>query len=810
MTVLSSSYIMLVASLIGVKSQSPVVTDSGWSDFQCFVDAELEEYRQPLTIDDGKVDVYGELTIINDDYSLPSLVAAILQRDLYGVNVALWDFYQDAGTFVNFITNANERTVANHRGILKQDFVPPAFGLVRPFETLVSSQTTWAMQSEVVRDVKQEINDLGDGDECELFMDEWRAFTKDEVIGTMDNASMVVIPSRDDGSFACSQQHGCWHEDSTWYPPRCANGTGECMVLLQFLPEHDLELNRDLILNCNLSIVIKYMGSPRTHYGQTNFRTFYEGNYRVIFQLRSMDFVSADAFGWETIVLPADEAINDNQPVVRLFPEQPKNLESLSKVQRSLAFQANLEKSDIDWIHEKIFRATNDGSNDETKDIRMRAACDWVKSSGGKAKWQQWLLQDDGRCNDVDDHILQILDIWTADDLWIINWVDPKTEAHRKLAQSIDEAVMDSWTAVYLKRQCITDPKERNNVAVLIFGYSLAAFAAALLIVVTIATCIWWRQEIIMSSSLNLIAAQFMGALFALSVVLFSEIDMAGHCILRMYIVQIGCTLMFGPLVVKIWKLSAIHENIKLLRTTDITEKVQLVRIGIALLLITGFLFILTRIFPMEVRMSIVKGERTTMCEWDGSAETAYNVLLMVEALGLFIVARTAWCIQSVNPQHNEHKWTGSSLFGAVVIIIGYLIVGLWTMNSTTIIVRSMLISVLVMMVISLLMMPKFRIIWLDEDYQPDSFEHDSISFASSLLTKRDLKRMRSLLREQGYRVIKKDCKGNVVESSASGSGWSRGLSRGLTRLWGKRPRSSTNLSSELTEVSDVQVSVTR
>ena len=808
----NSSFMVFVLATLGVNSQSPVMTESKWSEFQCFNDEEIEQYHKVFNIDSTNLDINGEFSIISDDYTLRAYVASILQRELFGINVYLWDFYDDAATFVAFMAAVSSRTMAVHWGVLKKDVVEPPDGQVSRSIPSFSSHTAWAIRGDVAQDLEEQLlNDLGDG--CDLFLGQWRSFTKNEVIAAMDNASTVVIPPRDDGTMPCAEWYGCMYGDSTWYPPHCDPIASNCTVLLQFLPEHDSELNRDLILNYNLSIVIKYMGSPGTDYGQSNFRTFYGGKYRVIFQLRSIDIFSAEGYGWNSIVLPMDEKINDKQLVVGV---SSTNTYSQFMGQFMFSRAVALQQFDVDWIYDQIFRATNNGAEDETKDIRMQATCDWMKTSEGKKKWEGWLtLPTDNMfsgppCSSVNDHILQILDDLSQDEIWDTVWFDSESQELTKLQQDVAGVIMDASVAVYVKRNCIKDHEDEQNLVLLLFGYCVLGFAVVLLIMVVVITAMWRKQEIIISSSIKMTVALYLGAGFALSVAIFSEKDIVSHCIMRVYVVQMGLTLMFGPLAAKIWKVSVIHENIKLLRTTDISEQTQMKRVGIVLLLVIGFLCILLILFPIEVQMNIVNGDRTRMCEWDGSAETAYDMLLLVEGLVFIFVARTAWSIKSVNDVYNEHKWIGSTFLGAVLIVAGYLIVSLLERNSTTLMVQSMLISIMTMWVISLLMIPKFRIIWSGKVYCPDSFEHDSLSFASSLLTKEDLKRMRSLLRKFGYRVIKKDSRGHMVETSASGSAWSRGLSKGVSRLWGsKRKNDNSFLSKEGVSSRDVQVSLT-
>ena len=807
-----------IAILGNVKSQKPAITDSGWSDFRCFNDTETKEYQGLFNLHEAKRDLHGELTFLSDDWSLSSFVISILQRELFGVNVYLWDFYEGAPTFAAFMMTAYSKTFVTHWGILEDDFVPaPDADLVSGGEAPLSLRTTWAMRVDVARDLEEQLRrDLRDG--CDVSLDLWRSFTRSDVVAAMDNASLVVIPPRDDGTMPCSEWYECMYGDSTWYPPHCDPIANDCMVLLQFLPEHDSELNRDLILNYNLSIVIKYMGSPRTHYGQANFKTFYAEKYRVIFQMRSIDAFSADGYGWNSIVLPADVRINDNQPIFQVGSGFYHSW-SMSAGQTLLGSNVALEKTDVDWIHDDIFLATSNGTEDETKDIRMQAACDWMKTAEGKEKWNHWVwfsTHDDvvsgPHCNTIDDHLLQILDGWAEEDLWGVDW-DPESENdddHSKLIREINGKMVDSFATVYVKRNCISDRAEEENLALLVSGYFLAAFVLLLLVLAMAAVIIWRKEKIIVSSSIKLTAVLVAGALFALSVVLFTENDIVGHCIMRMYVVQIGVTLMFGSLGAKIWRLSVIHENIKLLRSVEISENSQMKRIGVVLLLVMGFLTILVLVFPIEVQMSIVNGNRTKMCQWDGSAETAYNMLLLVEGLVFFFVARTAWSIKSVNDVYNEHKWIGSTLLGAVLIIAGYLIVGLLGQSDTTLIVQSLLISMLVMLVTSLLMLPRLRIIWLDAEYQPDSFEHDSLTFASSLLTKKDLHRMRSLLRKFGYRVIKKDSRGNVMESSVTGSAWSTTVGKRMSKLWSNRYSHSSDLLKRSTSSHDIHLSVRR
>merc|ERR1712096_248848 len=126
------------------------------------------------------------------------------------------------------------------------------------------------------------------------------------------------------GNYPCDESFGCEHSDSTWYPPQCDYSTNEhlnCMVLLQFSPEpnaFDAEFSRNLILQNELPLVVKYLGKRTSKRAQENFNRFFNSTEqsRVIYQLNSFDTQSIDTFGWAEILLPPEDAINEGQRVL--------------------------------------------------------------------------------------------------------------------------------------------------------------------------------------------------------------------------------------------------------------------------------------------------------------------------------------------------------------------------------------------------------------------------------------------------------------------------------------------------------------
>merc|ERR1712096_409554 len=101
----------------------------------------------------------------------------------------------------------------------------------------------------------------------------------------------------EDGNYPWDESFGCEHSDSTWYPPQCDYSTNKhlnCMVLLQFSPEpnaFDAEFSRNLILQNELPLVVKYLGKRTSKRAQENFNRFFNSTEqsRVIYQLNSFD-----------------------------------------------------------------------------------------------------------------------------------------------------------------------------------------------------------------------------------------------------------------------------------------------------------------------------------------------------------------------------------------------------------------------------------------------------------------------------------------------------------------------------------------
>ena len=123
------------------------------------------------------------------------------------------------------------------------------------------------------------------------------------------------------------------------------------MVLLQFLPEHDSEQNRNLIMEHALPMVIKYMGSEKSIYGQTNFEKFYQEKFRVIFQIKSFDTVSNSILEWQLITLPQDHEISSEQ---RIFHVYSTWLRGLAIHQYAIVQRMGLQRQHLDVINNDI------------------------------------------------------------------------------------------------------------------------------------------------------------------------------------------------------------------------------------------------------------------------------------------------------------------------------------------------------------------------------------------------------------------------------------------------------------------------
>ena len=61
-----------------------IPTDSNWVDFQCFSENETAQHRATLGITDDKVEIYSLFKAYSDDWSIPSLLASILNREIIG------------------------------------------------------------------------------------------------------------------------------------------------------------------------------------------------------------------------------------------------------------------------------------------------------------------------------------------------------------------------------------------------------------------------------------------------------------------------------------------------------------------------------------------------------------------------------------------------------------------------------------------------------------------------------------------------------------------------------------------------------
>jgi len=213
---------------------------------------------------------------------------------------------------------------------------------------------------------------------------------------------------------------------------------------------------------------------------------------------------------------------------------------------------------------------------------------------------------------------------------------------------------------------------------------------------------------------------------------------------------------MLAALEAKTRRLHKILDSIKLMQLVKITDRDLLIRVAIMVTTVVVYLTTLLLVYPIEIRDKILHGERMSVCEWHETGETGTKVLLLFEVCALFLVGRTAWSLRATNAVYNESKFIGAILYGAVLLIGGYLLSELIAAHALRFMVQCYLITAMALLVVSTLMLPKFFHICAGALYHPDSLTCDSITFSSSLLTKADLRRARAFLRKFGYRVTRK------------------------------------------------------
>ena len=205
---------------------------------------------------------------------------------------------------------------------------------------------------------------------------------------------------------------------------------------------------------------------------------------------------------------------------------------------------------------------------------------------------------------------------------------------------------------------------------------------------------------------------------------------------------------------------------------------------------VTVYVSLLLFMFPMETREKIESGQKLTVCEWNESANTAYQALMSIEIVALFLMARLGWLLERQNAIYNESLYISVINLSAVFIVSGYLVAEHMKQTASSIVIQSYLVTLLVVLVISLLMVPKLLVIILsDKEYEPDHFESDSITFSSSVLTKEDVRAMRRLCRKHGYHIDQAD---KIKLQEANLSVTATQSKRGKIGSWSSKQESMT------------------
>ena len=619
-------------------------TSSNWRNFQCFNDEEIASIRQEYNITSEKLAIWKYFKYQVDDWSLDSLAWSILHRELLGIDVELFQFYDGAESLIK----ATSEAAVFHNGIFEKDYLGRGPGVDKA-TAATHSKTKWRMRSDVRDEIEAYLGANNDNEN--LFLGHWRLFSHPAVIKAMNSSDEVVIQPDEDGNFVCGVQHGCLHGDSTWYPPQCdPTLNARCMVLLQFLPEHDMELNRNLITEHQLPMVIKYLGSEQSPIGRSNFQRFYEERSRVIFQLRSGETQSLDQMGWTSIAMPNDHAIISKESIVRLKPSW--------LLHKALHLYIMHELSSLSPIQTQMIQMSIFAANQpETVDLRMNAVCDWLKhpmnAQFSPFSWKFWLVI----LKSAEDQSLSLTEYdcetLTDEDLeYILSKSDDEILASPLSGEFIFDGIdiqLDSYSSIYVKRHCVTDFKEQKDAMLQIIGFILWGLAVAVLIAVTAGTIYWRKKKIIVASSVNMLGLIFLGAAITLLYQMFLEDDILSHCYARKYTFQVGFVMMFAALEEKTRRLATIQINIKLLKSVKITDFQLMLRIGAVLSLVIIYLTVLVAVYPIEIKERIVNRQRKAMCEWDEGAETAYVALVAAEVVALLMIGRLSWSLRTTN-----------------------------------------------------------------------------------------------------------------------------------------------------------------
>ena len=742
---------IIIQSIAGTEEKSKMIpTSSHWDQFRCFTEMEIKDAFGYIPEDKHVAEKLEILSLFNfklDDWSFQSLGTAIIARELLGVNVELFKFEesQDVAAWMAEEYDTASNVAIFHSGMMANDY--QHVNGIEDVASPITSHIQWLISNVVAEAMG---NELGVDN---LYFTDWNILKNDAVLNVMHKNNDVVIPMDQEGNH-CDESFGCLHGDSTWYPPQCDHNSNDCMVLLQFVPitgASDAELNRDLILENNLPIVVKYLGSKTDPNAQLNFNHFYNGNYRVIYQLSTMESQIVDEMGWTTILLPPLSPINVGQRLLYLRPSWLLDV--------AINLFVTHEHGQLPYgAHEFLHRAIVESGLTDTSDLRQEAMCQYIKNV--------WLLQDwpiyiaipfvvmaqtvgEVHCDKVDDEALEF--IINRDDNELLSGPIRDPTYFGDMTE-----IYDSFNALFAKRHCILgDYPEDKSEALFAAGYVLTTVTALLVLLVAMFTFKWRKEEIMKEASINVIALVFVGAVYSLSYCLFLEKDIVSHCIMREFIFQIGVVLMLGTLGAKTWRLQKRHESIKTLQQCDIADLNLLIRIGIVFLLILGYLTIILLVHPIEIKQTIVNRQRKTMEQWDG--DTLYRGLLLVEALAVCVIGRRALSIRGTNSVHNEHRWIGCIMYIAVFIIGGYLVVDLSGKDANSYGIKSILVSLMTLFVISLLMIPKIVIQIQGTRYIPDEFDYDSITFSTTLLTQEDFERISNYLRRFGYELRKKE-----------------------------------------------------
>eukprot|EP01084_Bolivina_argentea_P045699 84110_1 len=399
-------------------------TSSNWSSFTCFTKTELTEVFDEQTLS-SLHEIGKNIDLLFDDWGLSSLAASIIMKEILGYNILL-SSYSHSDT-LNIIINSSYiasslEIYPNYLNTSQIYHYSIGNPLIIDQQLGVQSFTSWYISNTFINHINSTNND-------EIWLDWWKTYTLPQITDQLLNANDF-------------QSLNITDNKHLWNPSKCDNN--KCNILITKKTDYDLELNKEIINDYNLTLSIKYVPTDE-----------YINELGILYSLSSPSLIT-NSNTFQRISLGSKYDLLHTNSIHKYIPSILKIISNFG-----FDFLQSLKMTNIDYniIYSNMI---NDSIiNNENTNDRLNGVCKWLKTND---IWTSWIPNTNYlnqytniNCGLYSDRELStLLYLRHNPNISHINSPEIATELYNKLQLYQQSSFNDLWTAIRVNNKCIS------------------------------------------------------------------------------------------------------------------------------------------------------------------------------------------------------------------------------------------------------------------------------------------------------------------------------------------------------------------